>query len=84
MPFGPCPAGIFYAPAFFDGRSNRAVSKQKTILDIRRMKDAGEKITVLTAYDYTFARLMDQAGIDMILVGDPSARPSRGTTTPCP
>jgi 3-methyl-2-oxobutanoate hydroxymethyltransferase len=46
------------------------VSKQKTILDIRRMKDAGEKIAVLTAYDYTFARLMDQAGIDMILVGD--------------
>ncbi len=46
------------------------MGKQKTILDIRRMKDAGEKITVLTAYDYPFARLMDQAGIDMILVGD--------------
>jgi 3-methyl-2-oxobutanoate hydroxymethyltransferase len=46
------------------------VDKQKTILDIRRMKDAAEKITVLTAYDYPFARLMDQAGIDMILVGD--------------
>lgn len=46
------------------------MGKQKTILDIRRMKDAGEKITVLTAYDYPFARLMDQSGIDMILVGD--------------
>jgi 3-methyl-2-oxobutanoate hydroxymethyltransferase len=46
------------------------VSKQKTILDIRRMKEEGEKIAVLTAYDYPFARLMDQAGIDMILVGD--------------
>ncbi len=34
------------------------------------MKAEGEKITVLTAYDYPFARLMDDAGIDMILVGD--------------
>lgn len=46
------------------------MGKQKTILDIRRMKEAAEKITVLTAYDFPFARLMDQAGIDMILVGD--------------
>jgi len=42
----------------------------KTILDIQRMKADGEKITVLTAYDYPLARLMDLAGIDMILVGD--------------
>ena len=46
------------------------MDKKKTILDIRRMKADGEKITVLTAYDYPFARLMDQAGIDMLLVGD--------------
>lgn len=44
--------------------------KNKTILDMQRMKVEGEKITVLTAYDYPFARLMDLAGIDMILVGD--------------
>ncbi len=44
--------------------------KQKTILDIQRMKSEGEKIAVLTAYDYPFARLMDLEGIDMILVGD--------------
>lgn len=34
------------------------------------MKARGEKIAVLTAYDYPFARIMDQAGIDVILVGD--------------
>jgi len=44
--------------------------KQKTLLDIQRMKAEGEKISVLTAYDYSFARLMDAQGIDMILVGD--------------
>jgi len=46
------------------------VKKQTTILDIQRMKAEGEKISVLTAYDFPFARLMDAAGIDMILVGD--------------
>jgi len=44
--------------------------KKKTILDIGKMKAEGEKIAVLTAYDYSFARLMDLAGVDMILVGD--------------
>ena len=46
------------------------VNKPKTILDIAVMKQQQEKITVLTAYDYPFARLIDMAGIDMILVGD--------------
>jgi 3-methyl-2-oxobutanoate hydroxymethyltransferase len=46
------------------------VKKRKTILDIGQMKAQNEKITVLTAYDYPFAKLMDQAGIDIILVGD--------------
>ncbi len=46
------------------------MAKRKTILDVQRMKAEGEKITVLTAYDYPFARFMDAAGIDMILVGD--------------
>lgn len=46
------------------------MNKRKTILDIGEMKGQQDKITVLTAYDYPFAQLMDNAGIDMILVGD--------------
>ncbi|MEW6595827.1 MAG: 3-methyl-2-oxobutanoate hydroxymethyltransferase [Thermodesulfobacteriota bacterium] len=41
-----------------------------TVRDIRAMKERGEKITMLTAYDARFASLVDEAGIDMVLVGD--------------
>lgn len=41
-----------------------------TTSKIRQMKAAGEKITMLTSYDYTLARLVDEAGVDMFLVGD--------------
>jgi 3-methyl-2-oxobutanoate hydroxymethyltransferase len=44
--------------------------KQIRVPDLRAMKERGEKITVLTAYDATMARLLDRAGIDVILVGD--------------
>lgn len=41
-----------------------------TTSTLRSMKDRGEKITVLTAYDYTMARLLDQTGVEILLVGD--------------
>jgi len=44
--------------------------KKKTILDIQKMKAEGEKISVLTCYDYPTARILDGCGIDMMLVGD--------------
>lgn len=41
-----------------------------TILDLQQKKEAGERLTMLTAYDYGGGLLVDQAGIDMVLVGD--------------
>jgi 3-methyl-2-oxobutanoate hydroxymethyltransferase len=40
------------------------------ITDLPRMKAAGTPITMLTAYDYPFARIFDQAGVDILLIGD--------------
>ncbi len=44
--------------------------KKVTIPCLQQMKERGERITMLTAYDATFGRLVDRAGVDMILVGD--------------
>ena len=44
--------------------------KKNTVLTFKQAKTAGEKLTMLTAYDYTTARLVDEAGVNSILVGD--------------
>ena len=46
------------------------MAKRISVLDIQRMRDRGEPITMLTAYDYPTARMADEAGIPVILVGD--------------
>lgn len=43
---------------------------QKTVLDLQKMKAGSQRIAMVTAYDATMARLVDAAGVDMILVGD--------------
>lgn len=58
--------------------------KRKTTHTIREMKLAGEKITMLTGYDYSLARVLDDAGIDMILVGDSAANVMAGYETTVP
>ncbi|UCD62930.1 MAG: 3-methyl-2-oxobutanoate hydroxymethyltransferase [Candidatus Zixiibacteriota bacterium] len=52
--------------------------KKVTVQTIIKQKAKGEKITVLTAYDYFTARLLDQAGIDCILVGDSASNVIHG------
>ena len=46
------------------------MAKKKTVFDFADMKQNGEKVTWITAYDFPIASLVEQAGIDMILVGD--------------
>ncbi len=56
----------------------------KTVGDILRMKERGERISAITAYDYTMAALCDRAGIDIMLVGDSAGMVMLGhdSTTP--
>ncbi len=48
------------------------------------MKDAGEKITMLTAYDFSLAKLVDHGGVDVILVGDSASNVMAGNETTVP
>ncbi len=55
-----------------------------TIIDIYKKKAEGKKITMLTAYDYPMAQIVDQAGIDMILVGDSLGMVVQGVSSTVP
>ncbi len=55
-----------------------------TVPRLRRMKTRGERITMVTAYDATFARMLDDAGVDMILVGDSLGMVVQGLDTTLP
>ncbi|MBV4359329.1 3-methyl-2-oxobutanoate hydroxymethyltransferase [Pinibacter aurantiacus] len=58
--------------------------KKVTTNTLLRMKAAGEKIAMLTAYDFSFARVFDAAGIDVILVGDSASNVMAGHETTLP
>src|SRR5687767_1471024 len=58
--------------------------KKVTTNTLQKMKTAGEKISMLTAYDFSFARIIDSAGIDIILVGDSASNVMAGHETTLP
>ena len=58
--------------------------RRVTIQTLRQMKERGERIAMLTAYDATFARLLDEAGADVLLVGDSLGMVVQGHETTLP
>lgn len=58
--------------------------KRITTHTLQAMKQKGEKISMLTAYDYSMARILDEAGIDVLLVGDSAANVMAGYETTVP
>jgi 3-methyl-2-oxobutanoate hydroxymethyltransferase len=58
--------------------------KKITTNTLQKMKAAGEKISMITAYDFSFAKIFDTAGIDVILVGDSASNVMAGHETTLP
>jgi 3-methyl-2-oxobutanoate hydroxymethyltransferase len=58
--------------------------KKITTNTLQKMKASGERISMITAYDYSFARLFDESGIDIILVGDSASNVMAGHETTLP
>lgn len=59
-------------------------AKRITVHTLNEMKKAGEKISMLTAYDYSMARILDAAGIEVLLVGDSASNVMAGHETTLP
>lgn len=66
--------------------STNTVDKERKVTTMRliEMKRRGEKIAMLTAYDYSMAKLIDEAGMDVILVGDSASNVMAGNMTTLP
>lgn len=58
--------------------------KRVTVKSLMEMKQDGEKISMLTAYDYTMAKIVDGSGVDVILVGDSASNVMAGHETTLP
>ena len=67
-----------------DGMVVAGRAKKVTTHTLQEMKRAHEKISMLTAYDFSLARLVDEAGIDVILVGDSASNVMAGNDTTVP
>src|SRR4051812_36718623 len=65
-------------------QENEARSKAVTIPALQALRDAGEKITMLTCYDASFAALMDRCGVEILLIGDSLGMVCQGHTSTLP
>ncbi len=74
----------FYSPFNFIQMSVNKEIKKITTNTLQRMKENGEKISMLTAYDFSFAKIIDSANIDVILVGDSASNVMAGHETTLP
>src|SRR5215212_5526973 len=63
---------------------SRDATRPVSITDLQAMKSRGERIAMLTASDYLFARIVDQAGVDVVLVGDSLAEVVLGLRSTIP
>ncbi len=63
---------------------HKEVYKRITVKTLTDMKSKNEKISMLTAYDYTMAQIVDGSGIDVILVGDSASNVMAGHETTLP
>ena len=71
----------FHAASGESTMSVHAEARKVTTHTLQEMKRAGERITMLTAYDYSLARLVDGGGVDVILVGDSASNVMAGQVT---
>jgi 3-methyl-2-oxobutanoate hydroxymethyltransferase len=61
-----------------------ALTKKISLIDLRSLRSSGQRLAMLTCYDYTTARLMHEAGVPLILVGDSAASVILGYDTTLP
>src|SRR3954466_8731904 len=64
--------------------ASSAEEKKITTHTLQEMKRRGEKISMLTAYDFSLARILDAAGVDVLLVGDSASNVMAGHETTSP
>src|SRR5947208_15979288 len=64
--------------------ASRNEDKKVTTHSLQEMKKRGEKISMLTAYDFSLAKILDDAGIDVLLVGDSASNVMAGHETTLP
>jgi 3-methyl-2-oxobutanoate hydroxymethyltransferase len=75
---------LFTLPQIFTMSANSPEVKRITTHTVQKMKTSGKKISMITAYDFSFAKIFDAAGIDVILVGDSASNVMAGHETTLP